>query len=79
VYDGQKARLTDAELHAFFDGLFPHGFAGGDVLADIAPEGRDQSPLLACFHTSLEQRYEEPYSGTGTSRRVEPGDETGRA
>ena len=59
MYDEQKARLADAELHAFFDCLFPHGFAGADVLADIAPEGWEQSPLLACFHPSLEQRYEE--------------------
>jgi hypothetical protein len=46
-------------LHAFFDRLFPHGFASADVLAEIAPEGWEPSPLLACFHPSLEQRYEE--------------------
>ena len=59
MYDEEKARLTDAELHAFFDRLFPHAFAGADVLAEIAPEGWEQSPLLACFHPSVEQRYEE--------------------
>src|SRR5918995_2075555 len=59
MYDEEKARFTDAELHAFFDRLFPSGFAGGDVLAEIAPEGWEQSPLLACFHPSLDQRYEE--------------------
>ena len=59
MYDEQKARLADAELHAFFDCLFPHGFAGADVLAEIAPEGWEQSPLLACFHPSLEKRYAE--------------------
>lgn len=59
MYDEEKARLTDAELHAFFDRLFPDGFAGADVLAEIAPAGWEQSSLLACFHPSIEQRYEE--------------------
>jgi len=55
----QTKRLTDQELHALFDELFPHGFAGADVLAEIAPEGWEHSPLLACFHPSAEQVFEE--------------------
>src|SRR5438128_3925450 len=55
----QEERLTDAELHAFFDRVFPQGFAGADVLAEIAPEGWEHSPLLACFHPSIEQSYDE--------------------
>src|SRR5439155_7839637 len=55
----ENDRLTDAELHAFFDRLFPQDFAGSDVLAEIAPVGWEQSPLLACFHPSGEQAYEE--------------------
>ena len=52
-------RLTDAELKEFFDRLFPHGFSGADVLAEIAPEGWEKSPLLACFHPSVEQVFKE--------------------
>ena len=52
-------RLTSRELHALLDELFPHGFASADVLAEIAPEGWKQSPLLACFHPSVEQLFEE--------------------
>jgi hypothetical protein len=52
-------RLTDRELHALFDRLFPHGFAGADVLAEIASEGWAHSPLLACFHPSVEQLFDE--------------------
>lgn len=52
-------RLPDPELHALFDRLFPGGFAGADVLAEIAPEGWERSPLLACFHPSVEQVFEE--------------------
>ena len=55
----QAQRLTGAELKYFFDRLFPHGFAGTDVLAEIAPEGWEQSPLLACFHPAAEQVFKE--------------------
>ena len=55
----QSKRLTDRELHDLFDQLFPHGFAGADVLAEIAREGWEHSPLLACFHPSVEQLFEE--------------------
>jgi hypothetical protein len=55
----QNERLTDADLHALFDRLFPHGFAGPDVLEEIAPDGWERSPLLACFHPSMEQLFEE--------------------
>lgn len=57
--DWQAKRLTDAELKEFFDRLFPHSFAGADVLAEIAPEGWEKSPLLACFHPSVEKVFEE--------------------
>jgi len=59
VDDWQAKRLTDAELKEFFDRLFPHGFAGADVLAEIAPEGWEKSPLLACFHPEVEKVFEE--------------------
>src|SRR5947208_15755552 len=52
-------RLADSALRIFLDGLFPHGAAGHDVLAEIAPEGWERSPLLACFHPSVEQLLEE--------------------
>ena len=52
-------RLTDVAAHALLDRLFPLGVAGPDVLAELAPAGWDQSPLLACFHPSADQRREE--------------------
>lgn len=55
----EAKRLTGRELHALFDELFPHGFASADVLAEIAPEGWEHSPLVACFHPSVEQLFEE--------------------
>lgn len=51
--------MSEAELHALFDRLFPHGFAGQDVLDEIALEGWQRSPLLACFHPSVQRIYEE--------------------
>ncbi len=50
---------SEAELEAEFDGLFPHGFAGADVLQELAPNGWENSLLLAVFHPSLEQTYRE--------------------
>lgn len=50
---------SDAELRAEFGRLFPQGFAGADVVRGIAPEGWEHSPLVAVFHPSLEQVYEE--------------------
>lgn len=52
-------RLSDAELVVLFDRLFPSGVAGPDVVADIAPDGWERSPLLACFHPSIERILEE--------------------
>ena len=59
MHDEQNRRLTDGDLHELFDRLFPHGFAGADVLAEIAPDGWERSPLLACFHPSVERVFEE--------------------
>ena len=59
VQDWQQKRLPDAELRALFDRLFPHGFAARDVLDEIAPDGWERSPLLACFHPSIERLLEE--------------------
>lgn len=54
-----RPRLGDAEVKEFFDRLFPQGCAGPDVLAELAPEGWEKSPLLACFHPSPEQVWHE--------------------
>ena len=51
--------FSEADLEAEFDRLFPHGFAGPDVLQELAPAGWENSPLLAVFHPSLAQSYEE--------------------
>jgi hypothetical protein len=51
--------MSEVELHALFDRLFPRGFAGQDVVDQIAPQGWEQSPLLACFHPSVERIFEE--------------------
>jgi hypothetical protein len=51
--------MRAAELLVLFDRLFPRGFAGQDVLDEIAPEGWERSPLVACFHPSIERLFEE--------------------
>jgi hypothetical protein len=52
-------RHSDEELVAEFERLFPHGFAGPDVLEELAPQGWEHSPLVATFHPSAEQLFRE--------------------
>ena len=61
--DDQPVRLTDDEAKTLFDRLFPRGFAGMDVLAELVPEGWAKSPLLACFRPSpaIVRAHEEVY------------------
>jgi hypothetical protein len=54
-----RDRLSDGECVAVFGRLFPLGFAGDDVVGEIAPQGWERSPLLAVFHPSVEQVYRE--------------------
>ena len=56
---GEPNRYSEAECAVVFARLFPKGFAGDDVLREIAPDGWEKSPLLATFHPSLDQVYEE--------------------
>jgi hypothetical protein len=48
-------RYTDEECLTLFASLFPKGFAGEDVLAEIAPEGWMDSTLHFVFHPTLDQ------------------------
>ena len=57
--DSRNDQLTDAELYALFDRLFPEGFAGADVRAEVTPDGWEHSPFVACFHPSVERVFEE--------------------
>lgn len=51
--------LSDSELDVLFHRLFPDGFAGSDVLLELAPGGWENSPLIRAFHPTLEQWHEE--------------------
>ena len=48
---------TEGECDKLFAVLFPNGFAGEDVLAEIAPEGWPQSTLSFIFHPTVDQVY----------------------
>jgi hypothetical protein len=58
TYDDRPA-FTPDELRAEFAALFPRGWAGPDVLADLAPDGWANAPLAAAFHPTVDQLYEE--------------------
>jgi hypothetical protein len=50
-----EKRYTDEECDKLFAVLFPNGFAGEDVLAEVAPEGWAQSALYLAFHPTVDQ------------------------
>ena len=51
--------MTDDDVKAELAALFPHGWAGPDVLGELAPAGWAASPLSRVFHPSAEQQLEE--------------------
>jgi len=57
-HDGAP-RYDEAELHAEFVRLFPLGWAGADVMRELAPEGWAASPLAVVNHPTAEQVHEE--------------------
>jgi hypothetical protein len=61
-----KKRLTGRERDGLFARLCRHGFAGVDVPAEIAPEGWEQSPLLACFHRASSSFSRNEWRSTAT-------------
>ena len=58
TFDSQ-ARFEEDELHGEFAALFPQGWAGADVLAELSPQGWAASPLAAVYHPSAATVYEE--------------------
>jgi hypothetical protein len=56
---GDPLSLGDSECRELFRRLFPQGLGGADVRAELAPEGWPQSPLLAVFHPSVDQVWQE--------------------
>ena len=47
------------EVFPFLEQLMPDGFAGDDVMAELAPNGWAHSALVHAFHPSVEQWHEE--------------------
>ena len=45
--NGEAEMYDEAELEAEFERLFPHGFAGPDVLKELAPEVRSFPDLVS--------------------------------
>lgn len=51
--------LNEQEAFAFLGRLFPGGLKDPALLAELCPEGWENSPLFACYHPSPEMRYAE--------------------
>lgn len=46
--------FTESECFELFNEMFPHGAAGDDVMAEVAPQGWLASPLKLCSHPTAE-------------------------
>jgi hypothetical protein len=55
----ERPEFSEDELRSEFAALFPNGWAGPDVLAELAPDGWADSPLVRVFHPTAEQVHEE--------------------
>lgn len=51
--------LNDPECEAELDRLFPQGLASEEIVRELAPEGWEKSALVAVFHPSPEQVFQE--------------------
>jgi hypothetical protein len=54
-----ELRYSEDECHELFMRLFPRGWSGEEVVRELAPEGWENSPLVAVFHPSSERIHEE--------------------
>ncbi len=58
MYDDELS-FDEEEAFEFLRKLMPTGFAGPDVLTELAPEGWEKSGLARAFHPTLEQAHAE--------------------
>jgi hypothetical protein len=76
MVDLQKTRLNDPELKALFDRMFPHGFAGQDVFAELAREGWEKSLASVVLSflggTDLQRVFEDAPKARGVERHPRP-------
>lgn len=77
-------RYDEDEAFEFLRKLMPQGFAGSDVMAELAPEGWERSGLVRAYHPGVEQAHAEAVAmhenlerlrGLGRKRRGKPAEE----
>jgi hypothetical protein len=77
----ERGWLSEEECGAALDALFPGGFAGPDVLREIAHGGWAKSQLARVFHPTVEQVFEERlalHKNLDSFRRKDGGQPTAR-
>ena len=51
--------LSENEAYGFLESLFSGGLKDPVLIAELCPEGWENSPLFACYHPTPRVRYEE--------------------
>ena len=68
--------LSENETYGFLESLFPGGLKDPALIAELCPDGWENSPLFACYYPSPRMRYEESlkwsrnFKRLGLSRRM---------
>lgn len=71
--------LDEGEALAFLRDLMPQGFAGPDVMAELAPEGWERCELMRVFHPTKEQLHVEAREFYEEDRKYREGARRGDA
>jgi hypothetical protein len=62
--------FSDNKAFAFLESLFPGGLKDPALIAELCPEGWENSPLFACYYPSPRVRYEENLKWSRNLKRL---------
>ncbi len=62
--------LSENEAYAFLGSLFPGGLKDPALIAELCPDGWENSPLFACYYPSPRMRYEESLKWSRNLKRL---------
>jgi hypothetical protein len=62
--------LSENKAYAFLETLFPSGLKDPILIAELCPDGWENSPLFACYYPSPRVRYEESLNWSQNFKRL---------
>jgi len=74
MFESENDEYTEDELFEAFDTLFPQGFAGSDVFAEIAPNGWKESPWAGAVRREPDPMAQEMAQSLRAMENWKPGE-----